>query len=141
MATCSKLPTVAVPAHTCQPVEHGYPTLTMCLVGNAHSSHHMHAHMPQEACTPKRFPCPFHPAPPHYRQLTAPRFAVPYSLSGPIRIVDENGEPARPGDLLAVELCNLGPLLGDEWGYTGKELQRRAPDLPTEQLTMSTSRG
>ncbi|GLC40021.1 hypothetical protein PLESTB_001519800 [Pleodorina starrii] len=40
-------------------------------------------------------------------------------LSGPIRIVDEQGVPARPGDLLAVELCNLGPLPGDEWGYTG----------------------
>lgn len=26
--------------------------------------------------------------------------------------------PAKPGDLLAVEICNLGPLPGDEWGYT-----------------------
>ncbi|KAI3407558.1 uncharacterized protein J3R85_020868, partial [Psidium guajava] len=24
--------------------------------------------------------------------------------------------PAKPGDLLAVEICNLGPLPGDEWG-------------------------
>jgi acetamidase/formamidase len=23
------------------------------------------------------------------------------------------------GDLLMVELCNLGPLPGDEWGFTG----------------------
>lgn len=23
------------------------------------------------------------------------------------------------GDLLCVELCNLGPLPGDEWGFTG----------------------
>ncbi|KAL5228052.1 hypothetical protein ABZP36_016317 [Zizania latifolia] len=28
------------------------------------------------------------------------------------------GIPASPGDLLAVEICNLGPLPGDEWGYT-----------------------
>nr|GMC66308.1 formamidase-like isoform X2 [Ipomoea batatas] len=39
-------------------------------------------------------------------------------LSGPIRIVDTDGIPAKPGDLLAVEICNLGPLPGDEWGYT-----------------------
>ncbi|XP_027345211.1 uncharacterized protein LOC113857473 isoform X5 [Abrus precatorius] len=39
-------------------------------------------------------------------------------LSGPIRIVDNDGIPAQPGDLLAVEICNLGPLLGDEWGFT-----------------------
>nr|XP_017216637.1 PREDICTED: formamidase-like [Daucus carota subsp. sativus] len=39
-------------------------------------------------------------------------------LSGPIRVVDKEGTPAKPGDLLAVEICNLGPLLGDEWGYT-----------------------
>ncbi|KAK9061901.1 hypothetical protein SSX86_019085 [Deinandra increscens subsp. villosa] len=38
-------------------------------------------------------------------------------LSGPIRVVDEDG-PAKPGDLLAVEICNLGPLPGDEWGFT-----------------------
>lgn len=39
-------------------------------------------------------------------------------LSGPIRIVDTDGNPAEPGDLLAVEICNLGPLPGDEWGFT-----------------------
>jgi len=33
--------------------------------------------------------------------------------------VDKDGEPAKPGDLLCVEICNLGPLPGDEWGYTG----------------------
>lgn len=26
------------------------------------------------------------------------------------------------GDLLVVELCNLGPLPGDEWGFTGGQL-------------------
>ncbi|RVX23487.1 Formamidase [Vitis vinifera] len=39
-------------------------------------------------------------------------------LSGPIRVLDVDGVPAKPGDLLAVEICNLGPLPGDEWGYT-----------------------
>ncbi|XP_061365568.1 uncharacterized protein LOC133308859 isoform X3 [Gastrolobium bilobum] len=39
-------------------------------------------------------------------------------LSGPIRILDNDGIPAKPGDLLAVEICNLGPLPGDEWGFT-----------------------
>ncbi|KAF6170614.1 hypothetical protein GIB67_020176 [Kingdonia uniflora] len=39
-------------------------------------------------------------------------------LSGPFKVLDEEGIPARSGDLLAVEICNLGPLAGDEWGYT-----------------------
>ncbi|KIY94358.1 formamidase [Monoraphidium neglectum] len=45
--------------------------------------------------------------------------SVIHWLSGPIRVVDKDGEPAKPGDLLCVEICNLGPLPGDEWGYTG----------------------
>ncbi|EFJ09976.1 hypothetical protein SELMODRAFT_269462 [Selaginella moellendorffii] len=40
-------------------------------------------------------------------------------LSGPIRVMDEAGKPAIPGDILVVEICNLGPLPGDEWGFTG----------------------
>jgi formamidase len=35
-------------------------------------------------------------------------------LSGPISV-----RGAEPGDLLKVELSNLGPLEGDEWGFTG----------------------
>jgi hypothetical protein len=35
------------------------------------------------------------------------------------RVTDADGVPAQPGDLLMVELCNLGPLPGDEWGFTG----------------------
>lgn len=35
-------------------------------------------------------------------------------LSGPIAV-----ETAQPGDLLKVEILNLGPLEGDEWGFTG----------------------
>ncbi|CAO2178143.1 unnamed protein product [Urochloa humidicola] len=45
-------------------------------------------------------------------------FTIAHYLSGPLRIVDSEGVPASPGDLLAVEICNLGPLPGDEWGYT-----------------------
>ncbi|GAB2279562.1 hypothetical protein Dimus_014205 [Dionaea muscipula] len=39
-------------------------------------------------------------------------------LSGPIRVVDEDGVAAKPGDILVVEILNLGPLPGDEWGFT-----------------------
>lgn len=49
------------------------------------------------------------------------KFAVPevvHHMSGPIRVVDEDGVPANPGDLLVVEICNLGPFPGDEWGFT-----------------------
>jgi formamidase len=42
-----------------------------------------------------------------------------HNLSGPIEIADAKGELAHPGDLLMVEICNLGPLPGDEWGFTG----------------------
>mmetsp|Transcript_821 Transcript_821/g.2789 ORF Transcript_821/g.2789 Transcript_821/m.2789 type:complete len:454 (-) Transcript_821:463-1824(-) len=35
-------------------------------------------------------------------------------LSGPIAC-----EGAEPGDLLKVEILNIGPLEGDEWGFTG----------------------
>ena len=42
-----------------------------------------------------------------------------HNLSGPIEITDTQGEPAHPGDLLVVEILNLGALEGDEWGFTG----------------------
>ncbi|OSX79755.1 hypothetical protein BU14_0071s0011 [Porphyra umbilicalis] len=41
-----------------------------------------------------------------------------HHLSGPIR-VEEDGVPAAPGDLLVVDICDIGPLRGHEWGYTG----------------------
>nr|CAD1828201.1 unnamed protein product [Ananas comosus var. bracteatus] len=44
--------------------------------------------------------------------------SITHYLSGPLRVLDPQGVPAQPGDLLAVEICNLGPLPGDEWGYT-----------------------
>lgn len=31
----------------------------------------------------------------------------------------QEGKPALPGDLLVVEILNLGARQGDEWGYTG----------------------
>ena len=34
-------------------------------------------------------------------------------MSGPIQVQD-----AEPGDLLVVELLDIGPLQGYEWGYT-----------------------
>lgn len=40
-------------------------------------------------------------------------------LSGPIRVEDRAGAPAQPGDLLCVEISDLGPFPGDEWGFTG----------------------
>lgn len=42
-----------------------------------------------------------------------------HNLSGPIRVTDAEGRVAVPGDLLVVEILNLGPLPGDEWGFTG----------------------
>ena len=37
-------------------------------------------------------------------------------LSGPINVKDAEGKLAQPGDLLAVELCNLGPMPGQPLG-------------------------
>ncbi|XP_042481354.1 formamidase-like isoform X2 [Macadamia integrifolia] len=50
--------------------------------------------------------------------VKATNLFVAHYLSGPIRVLDKEGVPAKPGDLLAVEICNLGPLPGSEWGYT-----------------------
>ncbi|EKX37494.1 hypothetical protein GUITHDRAFT_97244 [Guillardia theta CCMP2712] len=40
-------------------------------------------------------------------------------LSGPFRIEDADAKAAMPGDILVVEIVELGPLPGDEWGFTG----------------------
>jgi acetamidase/formamidase len=50
---------------------------------------------------------------------TTPTPVQPHNQSGPIAIKDEAGVPAQPGDLLVVEICDIGPLHGDEWGFTG----------------------
>ncbi|CAL5366753.1 unnamed protein product [Camellia sinensis] len=46
------------------------------------------------------------------------KFIDVHYLSGPIQVLDADGDPAKPGDLLVVEIYNLGPLSGDEWGFT-----------------------
>lgn len=43
----------------------------------------------------------------------------PHYLSGPIAVTDADGKPAMPGDLLVVDICDIGCLPGEEWGFTG----------------------
>jgi len=45
-------------------------------------------------------------------------FSPTQYYSVPFRIVDAEGVLGLPGDLLAVEISNLGPLPGEEWSYT-----------------------
>ena len=42
-----------------------------------------------------------------------------HNLSGLLHVEDAQGKPAQPGDLLVVEILDLGPLEGHEWGFTG----------------------
>ncbi|KAJ6916427.1 hypothetical protein NC652_018970 [Populus alba x Populus x berolinensis] len=37
------------------------------------------------------------------------------------KVLDKDGNPAKPGDLLAVEISNWGPLPRDEWGSFDRE--------------------
>jgi formamidase len=46
--------------------------------------------------------------------------SCPHYLSGPIAIEDAAGEPAHPGDLLVVDILDIGALEGFTWGFTGK---------------------
>ncbi len=55
-------------------------------------------------------------------------------LSGPIAVNDAAGAPAQPGDLLCVEICQLGPLPGDEWGFTGAQQRSAAVALRVQVL-------
>uniref|UniRef100_A0A6N2LPB6 Formamidase n=1 Tax=Salix viminalis TaxID=40686 RepID=A0A6N2LPB6_SALVM len=59
-------------------------------------------------------------------------------LSGPIRVLDEEGNPAQPGDLLAVEICNLGPLPGDEWGFTASFDRENGGGFLTDHFPCAT---
>ena len=52
-----------------------------------------------------------------------------HNLSGPVRVTDAEGSPAVPGDILVVEICDLGALEGDEWGFTGI-FDRENGDIP-----------
>src|SRR5918911_1383772 len=46
--------------------------------------------------------------------IPAVKLSVVHVLSGPIRV-----EGAEPGDILVVDLLDVGTLPGDEWGFTG----------------------
>ncbi|KAF8017322.1 hypothetical protein BT93_H2492 [Corymbia citriodora subsp. variegata] len=61
-----------------------------------------------------------------------------HHLSGPIRVLDRDGVPAKPGDLLAVEICNLGPLPGDEWGFTATFDRDRGGGFLTDHFPCAT---
>ncbi|KAE8699812.1 Acetamidase/Formamidase family protein isoform 2 [Hibiscus syriacus] len=58
--------------------------------------------------------------------------------SGPIRVEDKDGISAMPGDLLAVEICNLGPLPGDEWGYTATYDRENGGGFLTDHFPCAT---
>ncbi|KAH0454508.1 hypothetical protein IEQ34_016432 [Dendrobium chrysotoxum] len=64
--------------------------------------------------------------------------AIGHCLSGPIRVVDKEGVPAKPGDLLAIEICNLGPLPGDEWGYTATYDRENGGGFLTDHFPSAT---
>ncbi|XP_042508259.1 formamidase-like [Macadamia integrifolia] len=59
-------------------------------------------------------------------------------LSGPFRVLDKNGVAAKPGDLLAVEILNLGPLPGSEWGYTGSLDREHGGSFLTDHFPAAT---
>jgi hypothetical protein len=61
-------------------------------------------------------------------------------LSGPIAVNDAAGAPAQPGDLLCVEICQLGPLPGDEWGFTGAQRRTAAALSVSAVLTQAALR-
>ncbi len=55
-------------------------------------------------------------------------------LSGPIEV-----EGAEPGDLLKVEFLELGPLDGDEWGFTGTFAKENGGGELCSRTTLSYS--
>ena len=61
-----------------------------------------------------------------------------HNLSGPIEVTDTKGEPAHPGDLLVVEILNLGALEGDEWGFTGTFDRENGGGHPQRMCPYST---
>lgn len=54
-------------------------------------------------------------------------------LSGPIQV-----ENAMPGDLLKVEILNLGTLEGSEWGFTGSFAQENGGGFLTDHFPKAT---
>jgi formamidase len=51
--------------------------------------------------------------------------------------LDKDENPAKPGDLLAVEICNLGPLPRDEWGFAAYHLTEKMEVIPWLSLEMN----
>ncbi|KAJ4951476.1 hypothetical protein NE237_028308 [Protea cynaroides] len=70
--------------------------------------------------------------------LNAANISAVHYLSGPIRVLDKDGMPAKAGDLLAVEICNLGPLPGSEWGYTASLDRDRGGSFLTDHFPCAT---
>ncbi|GKU94871.1 hypothetical protein SLEP1_g8302 [Rubroshorea leprosula] len=64
--------------------------------------------------------------------------SIVHYLSGPIRVLDKDGIPAKPGDLLVVEICNLGPLPGDEWGFTASFDRENGGGFLTDHFPSAT---
>ena len=60
-----------------------------------------------------------------------PGFTQVHYLSGPINVKDTAGKLAQPGDLLAVEICNLGAL-------PGATVSRLFPEFDPLPLTADT---
>lgn len=42
-----------------------------------------------------------------------------HHLTGPVRVEDSSAQPAHPGDLLVVDILDIGALHGHEWGFSG----------------------
>ncbi|XP_042481711.1 formamidase-like isoform X2 [Macadamia integrifolia] len=70
--------------------------------------------------------------------IKATNLFIGHFLSGPIRVLDKKGVPAKPGDLLAVEICNLGPLPGSEWGYTASLDREHGGGFLTDHFPAAT---
>jgi hypothetical protein len=72
----------------------------------------LHSQVSTDGCRPARQTCAGASAGTQQDPLNAnSRLKLTKTLYGP--------QLWCAGDLLMVELCNLGPLPGDEWGFTG----------------------
>ena len=68
------------------------------------------------------------------RQLCCNPLLQVHNLTGPFRVEDKQGKPALPGDLLVVEICDLGPLTGYEWVSNANATSLWMPGCPTTPL-------
>lgn len=60
-------------------------------------------------------------------------------LSGPINVKDAEGKLAQPGDLLAVELCNLGSLPGQRLSLFVTVNLTHMPDIGSQMISQTDS--